>query len=81
MGVYVGGWVGWGGGRGSERACVRAEWWGVVGQGGRASGRRLTKPWRLLLCRSVLDELRALWEAKLVQTGVVGDPNQAEAQQ
>lgn len=26
-------------------------------------------------CRSVLDEVRALWEAKLVATGVVGEPS------
>lgn len=25
--------------------------------------------------RSVLDEVRALWEAKLVATGVVGEPS------
>ena len=26
-------------------------------------------------CRSVLDEVRALWEAKLVATGVIGEPS------
>ena len=30
---------------------------------------------RALACRSVLDEVRALWEAKLVATGVIGEPS------
>lgn len=30
--------------------------------------------------RSVLDEVRALWEAKLVATGVVGEPSNEGAQ-
>lgn len=64
---------------------------GLSGASNQASTKRgLTSEWSwwwLLLCllplvkpvpsmlRSVLDEVRALWEAKLVATGVVGEPS------